>query len=109
MAFDGDRATVNGKTYQVGIRADQASAESSSGTKAVATGETTDVKAEMPGVVLRLLVSVGDSVDEGQSLLVLEAMKMEVRVNAPKSGTIADIAVATGDHVATGQLLAAIG
>mgnify|MGYP002528959384 CR=1 FL=1 len=63
----------------------------------------------MPGVVLRLLVSPGDAIQEGDSLLVLEAMKMEVHINAPCGGIVVEMLVATGDQVATGQTLASIG
>ncbi|MCA9248733.1 MAG: biotin/lipoyl-binding protein, partial [Planctomycetales bacterium] len=64
--------------------------------------------AQMPGVVLRTVVNVGDSVAAGDSLLVLEAMKMEVQVSAPCSGTVSQINAAQGDHVTTGQVLALI-
>ena len=104
MAINGDQATVNGITYQVGL-------EPESGDDAAATpaGKTTLVEAQMPGVVLRLLVSPGDAIQEGDSLLVLEAMKMEVHINAPCGGIVVEMLVATGDQVATGQTLASIG
>jgi len=105
MAFHGDQATVNGKVYNVGIRTeDSGSAEAS----APAAGATTEVKAEMPGVVLRLLANPGAHVREGEALLVVEAMKMEVHINAPVSGTIAEFGVDVGDQVAAGQTLATI-
>ena len=62
----------------------------------------------MPGVVLRVLANPGDSVNAGDSVLVIEAMKMEVHINAPVAGTVAEVAVAVGDQVATGQELASI-
>ncbi|MDA1051524.1 MAG: biotin attachment protein [Planctomycetota bacterium] len=106
MAFDGDHAVVNGKVYNVGIRADS---EAASASKAVApSGKKTLVTAEMPGVVLRVLANAGDSVAAGDAVLVIEAMKMEVHISAPVGGTIAEVEVAVGDQVVTGQELASI-
>ena len=106
MAFDGGQAKVNGKVYNVGIRADD---EAASGSHAAApSGKRTPVTAEMPGVVLRVLANAGEAINAGESVMVIEAMKMEVHINAPVSGTIAEVEVAVGDHVATGQELASI-
>ena len=63
----------------------------------------------MPGLVLRIPVAVGDTVNEGDELLVLEAMKMETPVAAPASGTVRNIAVSQGDQVKAGQALIEIG
>ena len=71
-------------------------------------GELTPVKAQMPGVVLRVLVADGDRVKKGDQLLVLEAMKMEVPVASPVAGAIADISVSQGDHVANNQQLLSV-
>ena len=57
---------------------------------------------------LRVLSEVGDRVGEGQSLLVLEAMKMEVQIAAPTAGVVREISVAQGEHVVNGQVLATI-
>jgi len=105
LAIAGDRATVNGVAYQVALKADHASDLPA----AAPTGQTSPVRAEMPGVVLRLLVTSGDAIQEGEALLVLEAMKMEVHINAPMAGTIAEMLVSVGEQVTTGQVLASIG
>jgi biotin carboxyl carrier protein len=63
----------------------------------------------MPGTILNVLVKQGDTVKEGQNLLVLEAMKMENEVLAPVSGTVAQLCVAKGASVNTGDLLLVIG
>lgn len=105
VSVDGDAATVDGRTYEVTATEGDAPAA----TPAAAAGPTTDVHAQMPGVVLRTIVSPGDQVTEGQALLVLEAMKMEVTVSAPAAGTVAEVCVAKGQQVANGQVLAKIG
>jgi biotin carboxyl carrier protein len=63
--------------------------------------------AVIPGLVLEVLVAPGEPVRRGQSLLVLEAMKMRNSVAAPHDGTIAAVHVAPGDTVAKGQALLA--
>ncbi len=75
---------------------------------AAPTAAGTDVKSPMPGTVIRVLASVGDSVNSGDTLLVLEAMKMEVEVKAPAAGTIVAISVNEGDTVAAEQTVANI-
>jgi len=59
----------------------------------------------MPGVVLDVRVEPGQQVTAGQTLVVLEAMKMEHHMAAPADGTVAEVRVATGDQVANGALL----
>jgi biotin carboxyl carrier protein len=66
------------------------------------------IDAVMPGKVVRLLVAEGDEVEEGQGLLVLEAMKMENEVCAPKAGTVCGLAVEAGVAVESGQRLCVI-
>ncbi len=64
--------------------------------------------APMPGAVLATEVSAGDAVTRGQLVLILEAMKMEHRITAPRDGTIGELCVAVGDQVENGQLLATL-
>ncbi|MDM7983178.1 MAG: acetyl/propionyl/methylcrotonyl-CoA carboxylase subunit alpha [Maricaulis sp.] len=66
------------------------------------------IKAPMPGKVLALNVSSGDTVTKGQALVVLEAMKMEHSLPAPRDGVIGEVAVSTGDQVAEGDILVAM-
>jgi len=106
LTVDGNNATVNGRNYQVALQASDAPAAAAAG--APAGGAQVDVNASMPGVVLRVPVQVGDAVNEGDVLVVLEAMKMEINATAPSAGTVASIAVAQGDHIANGQKLATI-
>jgi len=107
IAIDGDTATVDGRAFNVGMRPDTGDAAPVAA--AGASGGGTPVKAEMPGKVIRLLVHVGDHVEAGEGVLVLEAMKMEMQITAPSGGTVTDIAVAAGDQVAAGDVLAHVG
>lgn len=64
-----------------------------------------DIQAPMPGKVVRLLVAVGDHVEAGQGVVVVEAMKMQNEIKSPKAGKIAKIAVVEGAAVNAGQAL----
>jgi biotin carboxyl carrier protein len=59
----------------------------------------------MPGVVRRVLISTGEAVEKGQTMLVLEAMKMEIKIAAPHAGKVEQLAVREGETVQRGQLL----
>ena len=67
-----------------------------------------DLTAQMPGQVLDVLVRAGDAVEPGQTLLLLEAMKMEIRVAAPRAGVVKRLLVSTGAVVERGQKLVEI-
>jgi acetyl-CoA/propionyl-CoA carboxylase biotin carboxyl carrier protein len=71
------------------------------------TGSGT-VLVPMQGTIVKLLVAVGDTVEVGQTVCVLEAMKMENSINAEKAGTVKDIRVAAGDSVGPGDVIAVI-
>ena len=72
-------------------------------------GAGTQVGATVSGNVWKLLVSVGDKVEKGQVVSILEAMKMEIDIEAPCSGTITDVAVKPNDAVNEGQTIVVIG
>jgi biotin carboxyl carrier protein len=62
----------------------------------------------MVGKVLQVVATVGDTVEEDDTVVVMEAMKMEINVVAPVSGRVAEIRVAPGDSVETDQVVAVI-
>lgn len=123
------KVTLNNRTYEVEVEAGQAmlvdeyeayapapaavpapaaapAAASVSAAPALAAGEV--VKSPMPGNILKINVTVGQKVNEGDTLLVLEAMKMENEIAAPKAGTVAQIIVSNGAVVETGAPLVVI-
>lgn len=101
VAIEGNKATVNGKLYDIGVKA---------GIEAVSTpaGEGKPVKAALPGVVLKVLVSINDSVAEGDVIAVVEAMKMETEIKSPVSGTVTSVEIEVGSKVKNGDVLVTI-
>lgn len=121
------KVTLNNRTYEVEVEAGQAmlvdeyeayspapaavpapiaaaqAAAPATAAPSIAAGEV--VKSPMPGNILKINVTVGQKVAEGDALLILEAMKMENEIAAPKSGTVAQIIVSKGAVVETGAPL----
>jgi biotin carboxyl carrier protein len=68
----------------------------------------TRLQAPMPGKVLKVLVASGEEVEEGQAILVIEAMKMENELRSPRGGKVSELPVREGQTVETGALLAVV-
>ena len=68
-----------------------------------------EIRADMVANVWRVMVSAGDTVSEGDTLVILESMKMEIPVLAEVGGTVSALAVAEGDVIQQGDLIATIG
>lgn len=110
------KVTLNGKTYEVEVEVGkvvlldeyEACAPAPAAAPApapVALSDGEPVNAPMPGNILRIDVKEGDKVKAGQTLLILEAMKMENEIAAPKDGTVVQIATSKGAVVETGTPL----
>ncbi len=74
----------------------------------VDTGDMTTVEAPMSGTILSIKVDTGQSVEAGETIMTLEAMKMETEISAPVSGTIGAIKVGEGDNCEHGTVIALI-
>ena len=113
---------VNGKSYKVEMEKKKeefkpvsrpvarpaAAAASSAPAQPAAGGNTSAVKSPLPGVILDVKVNVGDTVKKGQTILILEAMKMENNINADKDGKVTAVNVKQGDSVLEGTDLVVI-
>ena len=83
--------------------------ERTSPPEVVASAGAGDVTSPLPGKILSILVSKGDSVSEGQTVAIMEAMKMENEIEAPISGTVSEIKVKEGENVLENALIMRIG
>ena len=93
---------INGYTFSIELEDPRDAAASSNSSEL--SGKV-DVKSAMPGKVIRLLVSVGDMVEAGQSLVVVEAMKMQNDLKSPKTGCVKKVNTSEGSTVQAGQVL----
>ncbi|MBR8463081.1 biotin/lipoyl-binding protein [Campylobacter sp. faydin G-24] len=75
-------------------------------TTQVASNSGDVILSSLPGTVFKILVKVGDNVKKGQAVIVLEAMKMEIEIPAPKDGVISAVEITQGQTVQNGQILA---
>lgn len=107
VVLNGNKALVNGKSYDISVRAGADVADNTPD-NADALQQASDIKAPLPGAIIGIKVNIGDKVESGMTLLLMEAMKMETEIKAPLTGEVASIAVSVGDQVSTGQVLVSI-
>jgi len=98
------QAMVNGRVFSLSDASNLSSADHVQPSDAN-PGQEIQVRAPLPGLVLRIRVKKGQKVREGQVLLVMEAMKMETEIFAPSDGKVSDIKVAQGDQKKSGDIL----
>ena len=104
--IENNEVVINGKRIPVSV-ADPKKISLSAIANAQAGGRAT-LTSPMPGKVVRVMCAAGDEVIEGQGLLVVEAMKMQNEVQAPKAGKVAELKVAEGQTVNAGEILVVI-
>ncbi len=124
VEIQGNKAVVNGVTYDVSVQEAAAAvpapaqpAQAAPAPVAAApvqsaapsgNGASVNLEAPLPGLVIRFSARVGDRVNEGDEILVIESMKMEQPLTAPASGVVSSFSVAQGDQIQAGQVLAVI-
>jgi pyruvate carboxylase subunit B len=96
---------IDGERYAAEAVDERQSAIRAVSRSATSAHRATVLRAPMPGLIVRVEVAVGDHVDAGQGLIVMEAMKMENELRAPMAGTVHSIAVSAGTAVEKGALL----
>ena len=101
-------ATVNGKSFKVGVKEGADAAAAAAPAAAAGSGDATVVAAPMPGTVNKILVAAGDTVSADDTVVILEAMKMETEIKAGKDGVVASISATQGAVVAAGDALVSI-
>ena len=99
------KVKVNNSEYEVNIATELDNLIKELGFEVGASKQVNAIKAPMPGLILSIHVEVGQEVQENDSLLILEAMKMENNFNSPRAGKIKSILVEKGQAVDKGQLL----
>ena len=111
VVVDGQKFSVQVAEGDADIQVTAVNGESASTSNAApaASGNDVEIKALLPGNVWKIVANPGQSVNEGDVILILESMKMEIDVIAPKAGVLKSINVATNDKVVEGQVVAVLG
>lgn len=96
---------LNGKTLEAELKSETDLLIEKMGGNGAKSASAKSIKAPMPGLIVKIHLSVGDAVEKGQAILNFEAMKMENQLKSPGSGKIKSILVGPCDKVEKGQLL----
>lgn len=96
---------VNGNSYTCIIKDEYDQLVDQMGLSVVTSQKLSSIKAPMPGLILDIMVQPSDAIQEGDAILILEAMKMENVLKATGEGVVKSIEVAKGDAVEKGQVL----
>ena len=97
--------TLRGRRIPVSVRTWRERVLAAAETAARSHAGPVEVKASLPGLIVAIGVGPGDEVEEGDALLTIEAMKMQNEVRAPRAGRVIEVAVTSGQTVATGASL----
>jgi biotin carboxyl carrier protein len=115
QSFENDKAqvVVNGTQYEVDVEREKEEAKPviaprPAAPKAAGGAGSVKIEAGAAGKVFKVVASAGQAVKKGDTVVILEAMKMEIPVVAPEDGTVASIDVAVGDAVEAGGVLATL-
>jgi len=105
VAIDGNKATIDGKNYSFDVQ----QAAGGSGQATSGGGGGTALKAELPAKIFKKTTSIGQTVAEGDTIVVLEALKMEIPVTTPVAGKVLELPFDEGQSVNTGDVVARVG
>ena len=108
IKIENGKAIVDGVSYDYSIK-DGISQTTSTPAQATSSGAATPVMAGLPGTVVKIVSPVGTQVSDGTTILIVEAMKMEVEIKSSVSGSVKEIKVKPGDSIVAGQELAIVG
>lgn len=108
IKIENGKAIVDGVSYDYSIK-DGITQTTSTPTQATSSGAATPVTAGLPGTVVKIVSPVGTQVSDGTTILIVEAMKMEVEIKSSVSGSVKEIKVKPGDSIVAGQELAIVG
>ena len=108
IKIENGKAIVDGVSYDYSIK-DGISQTISTPTQATSSGAATPITAGLPGTVVKIVSPVGTQVSDGTTILIVEAMKMEVEIKSSVSGSVKEIKVKPGDSIVAGQELAIVG
>ena len=108
IKIENGKAIVDGVIYDYSIK-DGISQTTSTPIQATSSGAAAPVTAGLPGTVVKIVSPVGTQVSDGTTILIVEAMKMEVEIKSSVSGSVKEIKVKPGDSIVAGQELAIVG
>lgn len=108
IKIENGKAIVDDVSYDYSIK-DGISQTTSTPIQATSSGAATPVTAGLPGTVVKIVSPVGTQVSDGTTILIVEAMKMEVEIKSSVSGSVKEIKVKPGDSIVAGQELAIVG
>lgn len=108
IKIENGKAIVDGVSYDYSIK-DGISQTTLTPTQATSSGAATPITAGLPGTVVKIVSPVGTQVSDGTTILIVEAMKMEVEIKSSVSGSVKEIKVKPGDSIVAGQELAIVG
>lgn len=110
VSINGNKATINGATYDISVKDGLPSGTPVASKAVVAStgGASTPIAAGLPGTVFKLVAAVGTQVKKDQTVIIIEAMKMEVEIKSPCDGVIKSIDVKLGDAVVADTTVATI-
>lgn len=108
IKIENGKAIVDGVSYDYTIK-DSIIQNASANTQSASSSAATPVTAGLPGTVIKIVSPVGTQVSDGTTILIVEAMKMEVEIKSSVSGSVKEIKVKPGDSIVAGQELAIVG